>query len=50
MSTLKITKLAEIQEYMLLNNSLYKKNIIGEELYLRVNDKLLKRLKLLQTA
>lgn len=50
MSLSKITKIAEIQEYILLNDNLYKKNIIGEELYLKTNDKLHKKLKSLQSV
>ncbi len=40
-------KTMELKIKMIINNSLYKKNIIDEQTYYIVNDKLLKKLKTL---
>ena len=45
---MKISKITELQLQIIINNSLYKKNIIDEETYTKVNNNLLRNLKLLQ--
>jgi len=45
-----IDKLTEIQLQIIINNSLYKKNIIDEETFSKANEKLLKLLKISYTT
>ena len=45
-----INKITEVQLQIIINNSLYKKNVIDESTFSKANEKLLKMLKTLQTA
>ena len=45
-----INKITELQLQIIINNSLYKKNVIDESTFSKANEKLLKMLKTLQTA
>jgi len=47
---MKINKITEVQMQIIINTNLYKKSIIDESTFSKVNDKLLKMLKALQTA
>lgn len=48
MEKLKIKRIFEIQLEIIINNNFYKKNIIDEYTYSKVNDKLLNSIKVLQ--
>ena len=43
-----INKVTELQLQVIINNNLYKKNIIDENTFLKVNERLLKMIKALQ--
>jgi len=43
-----INKITEVQMQIIINNNLYKKNVIDENTFSKVNDKLLRTLKSLQ--
>ena len=45
-----INKITEVRFKIIINNNLYKKNIIDENTYVKVNEKLLRLLKTLQTV
>lgn len=45
-----INKITEVQMQLIINNNLYKKNIIDESTFSKANEKLLRMLKVLQTA
>ncbi len=45
-----ISKITEVQMQLIINNNLYKKNIIDESTFSQANEKLLKMLKVLKTA
>ncbi len=47
---MKINKITEVQMQIIINNNLYKKNIIDENTFSKANEKLLKMLKVLQAA
>ena len=43
-------KIFEVQIQIIINNNLYRKNLIDENTFSKVNDKLLKNLKVLQNT
>lgn len=45
-----INKITELQLQIIINNNLYKKNIIDENTFSKVNERLLKMIKALQVA
>ena len=45
-----ISKITEVQMQIIINNSLYKKNIIDENTFSKANEALLRNLKRLKTA
>lgn len=45
-----VNKITEIQMQIIINANLYKKSIIDENTFSKVNEKLLKMLRALQTA
>ena len=45
-----INKITELQVQIIINNNLYRKKLIDENTFSKVNDKLLKNLRALQTA
>lgn len=45
-----INKITEVQMQIIINNNLYKKNIIDENTFSKANERLLKILKTLKTA
>lgn len=47
---MRISQIFETQLEIIINAKLYKRNIIDEYTYSKVNDKLLKKLKMLQTS
>lgn len=47
---MEFSRITEVQMQIIINNNLYKKNIIDESTFTKVNDKLLKTLKCLQMA
>ncbi len=46
---MKFNRITEVQMQIIINNNLYKKNVIDESTFSKVNDKLLRTLKSLQT-
>lgn len=47
---MKLNKITEVQIQLIINENLYKKNVIDEITYSKANDKLLEMLRILQTA
>lgn len=47
---MKLDRITELQLQLIINNNLYKKNIIDENTFSKVNEKLLGMIKGLQTA
>ena len=47
---MKLDRITELQLQLIINNNLYKKNIIDENTFSKVNEKLLRMIKGLQTA
>lgn len=47
---MKLDRITELQLQLIINNNLYKKNIIDENTFSKVNEKLLGMIKVLQTA
>ena len=47
---MKLDRITELQLQLIINNNLYKKNIINENTFSKVNEKLLEMIKGLQTA
>ena len=47
---MKIDDITKLQLQIIINNNLYKKNVIDENTFSKVNDKLLKMVKTLQTV
>lgn len=45
-----IDKITEVQIQLIINNNLYKKNIIDENTFSQANERLLRMLKVLKTA
>ena len=45
---MKFNKITELQLQLIINNNLYKKNIIDENTFSKANEKLLKMMKTLQ--
>ena len=47
---MKLNAITELQLQLIINNNLYKKNIIDENTFSKANEKLLKMIKTLQVA
>lgn len=47
---MKLNSIAELQLQIIINNNLYKKHIIDENTFSKVNERLLKMIKALQVA
>ena len=47
---MKLNTITELQLQLIINNNLYKKNIIDENTFSKANDRLLKMIKTLQVA
>ena len=47
---MKLNKITELQMQLIINNNLYQKNIIDENTFVKVNEKLLKMISTLRTT
>ena len=47
---MKLNKITELQLQLIINNNLYKKNIIDENTFSKANERLLKMIKTLQVV
>ena len=47
---MKLNKITELQLQLIINNNLYKKNIIDENTFSKANERLLKMIKTLQAV
>ena len=47
---MKVSEITEVQLQLIINNNLYKKKIIDEYTFSKVNEKLLKKLKILMIS